>query len=986
MTAVRPWPPEEALARDLRALGLRDVRTGRDERMLYATEASPYQVEPIAVVVLDRPEEAVEVMRYCAGRGLPVLPRGGGTSLNGQTVSEAVVLDFSARCRQVLEVDAARKRCRVEPGVVPDTLNAGLAPLGLMFAPDPNTASHSCIGGLVGNNSAGARSIRYGRCVEHVLGLDIALADGTRMRVEEGSCDRDPRQRTIAEALSRAVRPIAGEIRRRFPTIVRHVDGFNLDLLLDGFERSTPGTFDRVNLAKLVCGSEGTLATILGAELNLVEAPRRTGLAMVGFGSVDESLAALGEMLATGPAAVELVDDTILELARGSLEYARYVELVPKAREGGHLGAVMYVEYFARDEAELEERFAELRRRLPGLPVGEHRDAASMRMAWTLRRACEPLLHALPGVRKPIGFVEDTAVDPARLPAFIAEFKRILARHGTHAAFFAHASVGCLHIRPLLALREPRDRATMLAIADEITDLVVREGGALSGEHGSGRSRTHLLERYFGPEVCRALAGVKRIWDPEGRLNPGNKIPGAPRERMVESLRVLPERNRPLEVASPPTRFRYPHEGGFAAAVEACNGAGLCRRLDAGTMCPSYQALLDERHSTRGRANHLRLALSGQLSASGEAEWNRPEVQETLSLCLSCKACKAECPSGVDVGKLKAEYLARGFERSGVPLRVAALGRFRAAAKLASLAPGIVNAVAKSSLGKALARRIAGIDPRRSLPGFARSALAWSRRRQTAAASSAPRVILLADCFTTYGEPAIARAAIETLEAFGYRVDHLDAGCCGRPQLSLGDLDGARTTIGATAARVATALAARGDEAVAIVALEPSCLSALHDEWRELRGGADPEAAARVAANSFLAEDFLERRWEAHPRRPVIRDDHGPSRLLLHAHCHQKALWGAETSAALLRRLLGPGRFTTLATGCCGMAGSFGFDEGKFDLSMAIAERSLLPALRAEPAATACAPGTSCRHQILDGDGRRAIHPIEAVHAIVAGR
>jgi FAD/FMN-containing dehydrogenase/Fe-S oxidoreductase len=972
----------ETLARDLRALGLRDVRTGRDERMLYATEASPYQVEPIAVVVLDRPEEAVEVLRYCAERRLPVLPRGGGTSLNGQTVNEAVVLDFSARCRRVLEVDAARKRCRVEPGVVPDALNAELAPLGLMFAPDPNTASHSNVGGLIGNNSAGAHSILYGRCVEHVLGLDVALADGTRLRLEEGSCERDPRQRELAAALARAVLPIAGQIRRRFPRIVRHVDGYNLDLLLDQLERSTPGSFDRVNLATLVCGSEGTLATILEAELNLVEAPRRTGLAMVGFASVDDSLAALGEMLATGPAAVELVDDTILGLARKSLEYARYVELVPKA-DRGELGAVMFVEYFARDGAELAERFAELRRRLPGLPIGEHLDAASMRMAWTLRRACEPLLHALPGVRKPIGFVEDTAVDPARLPGFIAEFKRILSGHGTHAAFFAHASVGCLHIRPLLALREPKDRATMLAIGDEITDLVVREGGAISGEHGSGRSRTHLLERYFGPEVCRALAAVKRIWDPEGRMNPGNKIPGAPRERMVESLRVLPERDRPLEVASPSTRFRYPHEGGFAAAVEACNGAGLCRRLDAGTMCPSYQVLLDERHSTRGRANHLRLALSGQLSESGEADWDRTEVQETLSLCLSCKACKAECPSGVDVGKLKAEYLAKGFERTGVPLRVAFLGRFRTLARVASIAPGLVNAVAASGLGKAIARRLAGVDPRRSMPEFASSALGWSRRRVPATGPDAPRVILLADCFTTYGEPQIARAAIETLEAFGYRVDHLDAGCCGRPQLSLGDLDGARATIRGSSERLGAALGVGGNPPVAILALEPSCLSALHDEWQELHGAADEATASRIRANSFLVEDFLERRWDSHPRRPEVRADRGPGRLLLHGHCHQKALWGSDSSAAILRRLLGPDRCTTLATGCCGMAGSFGFDEGKFDLSMAIAGRSLLPALRAEPTATACAPGTSCRHQIRDGDGRRAIHPIEAVHAVV---
>lgn len=975
------------MAEDLRRLGLRDVRFGRSERMLYATEASIYQVEPIGVVVLDRPADAEIAMRYAAERKLPVLPRGGGTSLNGQTVNRAIVLDFSAHCRGILSVDRERRRCRVEPGVVLDQLNEHLKPMGLMYAPDPNTGGHNNIGGMIGNNSAGAHSILYGRTVEHLLGVDAIFPDGTRHRLEEGSCERDPAQRALVRDLAAIVLPLAAEIRRRYPTIIRHVDGYNLDLLLDQLERSTPGTFDRVNLAHLVCGSEGTLATIVEAELALVDAPTRTGLAIVGFDSVDASLEALATMLSTKPAAVELVDDTIIELARRNVEYARYVDLMPQPTSGHPLGAVMYVEYFGHreDDSDIRERFALLAERLPQAPIQEHLDAASMRKAWTLRRACEPLLHGLPGVRKPIGFVEDTAVDPARLPEFIREFKAILAKHGTFAAFFAHASVGCLHIRPLLSLRDGADRARMTAIAEEITDLVLRHGGALSGEHGSGRSRTHLAERYFGRELLDAMRAIKRRFDPDERMNPGNKVGWSDRETMVRALRVLPKPDRPLAidalVPEEETYFRYEREEGFGHAVEMCNGAGLCRRMSAGTMCPSYQATLDERHSTRGRGNHLRLAIGGQLSpdtrtGEGRPGWNDPEVYETLRLCLSCKACKAECPSNVDIAKLKAEYLAQRYRREGMPLQARAFGQVRLLNRMGSLVHGLANRMNGFGPYRLLQEKLLGIDRRRSLPPFGPSALTWHRRR--AARSEGPTVVLFADCFSSWSEPAIARAAIESLEAFGYRVLFENHGCCGRARISMGDLEGGARTAAATARRLHEATERSG--AVAILGLEPSCLSAIVDDWQDLKSGADRALLRGIAERSMLVEAFLDGRWDEHPRRPTLRPPRGET--LFHGHCHQKALWGAESSTRLLGRVCGDG-LRVLRTGCCGMAGSFGFTTDRYDLSMRIGELSLLPEVRARPDAAVCAPGTSCRHQILDGTGRHALHPVEVLRAAI---
>lgn len=976
--------PSEAkrsqIARDLAALIEGDVRFDRHYRMLYATDASLYQVEPIGVVCPRNIAEAEKVLEYCAAHELPVLPRGGGTSLAGQTVNTAVVIDFSAYCRNLLEVNASQRFARVEPGIVLDHLNAQLAPYGLQFGPDVATSSHANIGGMIGNNSAGAYSIMYGRTVEHLLALDVMLADGTKLRLDEGASERDGRVRDLTQRIANVVLPREREIEKRFPKIIRHVDGYNLDLILQQLRDSTPGTFDRVNLAKLICGSEGTLAVTLEATLNLVPQPKRRGLAIVGFADVEQALHSLIAILDTKPAAVELIDDVVIDLALKNTEYQRYVELLPKPPTGT-AGAVLYVAYFADDDLQLQQRFDELQSRFAQQRINCYTDPAAMLQAWKLRKAGEPLLHGLHGPRKPLTFVEDLAVDPHRLADFVRDFRELVKRYGTRAAYYAHASVGCLHIRPLVNIRDERDRIMMQRIAEESADLVMRYGGALSGEHGDGRVRSHLLERYYGKEVCDAFRAIKAIFDPHNRLNPGNIVSPTPDE-MLENLRVKPG-DQFVEVPPVKTYFRYEKEHGFAEAVELCNGAGVCRRMKNGTMCPSYRATLDERHATRGRGNALRLAITGQFSTDGRTPaWNDPDTLETLSLCLSCKACKSECPSNVDIAKLKAEYLAQSYAASGrIPLTARVFGHIRLLNRLGSAMYPIANAVGKFAPMKMIVDRLLGLHPKRALPHFDRSLYRWMASR-TQPNQSAPAVVLFPDCFTVYNEPHIGRAAVLTLEALGYRVVLPKLGCCGRSLISTGLLAQAISTCRRTAQQLLECV--KQEQAVAVVGCEPSCVSAIKDEWLDLDMGIDPDALHELAAITAMVEQFIEAAWERHPRaaeidtRHFARTDSDQPPVLLHAHCHQKALWGEESSSQALARVLGQ-RLRVLDSGCCGMAGSFGYMNDHYDVSIRIGEQSLFGPVRETPEAIVLAPGTSCRQQLHDALGRKAQHPIELI-------
>ncbi len=983
----------DGLGRELAAAVEGEVRLGLHDRMLYATDASLYQVEPLAVVIPASVKDAVRAVQFCASRGLPILPRGGGTSLAGQCTNRAVVIDFSVNCRGVPSVDAGARRCRVEPGVCVDELNERLAPLGLFWPPDPATSRHANVGGCIGNNAAGARSIRYGRTSENLLSIEACLADGTQVRFGPGAARVQPRVADLTGGVVEIVRAQAGLIRERYPKTVRRNAGYGLDEVLRQLDAGVPPL--DVNLAPMLCGSEGTLAVTLGAELLLSPLPVARGLAVVGFASLDEAVEKVAPILALRPTAVELLDDMVLSLARANPGCSRLLDVLPVVN-GVTPAAVLYVEFSAeRDRGEIDAGFAALRGLLPGVPAMLHVEPSAMLRAWALRKAGEPLLHGVPGDRKPVTFVEDNAVPVERLAEFVRRFREIVTRHGTKAAYWAHASVGVLHVRPMIDLHDESDLALLRSIAVEVADLARDLGGVMSGEHGDGRVRSPLIERFYGPELVRAFREVKTLFDPQNLLNPGNIVaplgagdalgrggPGV--ESITEKLRV-----RPIcaDVRAPivDTYFDYAGQHGFGGAVEQCNGAGVCRKKRGGTMCPSYMGTLDERHSTRGRGNALRLAITGQFPGGevGSPAWNDAETLATLDLCLSCKACKAECPSNVDVAKLKAEYLAQGYRaRGGAPFVARVFGRVRELSRVASLTPRLANAVNRTGVARRMAERLLGIDRRRTLPEFAaplhRRVRGRVIRRPDDLRGGAQTVVVFGDCFTLYGERGLGEAAVRVLSAFGYRVALADAGCCGRAMISTGLLEDARTTIDRTINRLLPWL--EDDRAESILVLEPSCLSAIRDDWLSLRTTTPIEVRRRIAAHAVLVEEFLEQRWGNHPNRSEVEAAlaarPGGARMLFHAHCHQKSLWGQESSGALLRRIVGDG-LTTLDAGCCGMAGSFGYTTGRYDLSMRIGELALFPAVRGDPGATVVATGTSCRHQLKDGVGVRALHPVE---------
>jgi FAD/FMN-containing dehydrogenase/Fe-S oxidoreductase len=973
-----------------------EVRAGRHDRMLYSTDASLYQVEPLGVVIPRDLDDLRESVRRCAASRIPILARGAGVSLAGQTVNRAAVLDCSPNLRAISAVDVENRTVHVEPGVVLDELNETIAARGhrLFFAPDVATSRHATIGGMIGNNSAGARSVRYGMTADNVDSIGAIVIDAQGMTHElwfgPGGAALDARVRAITASVVGVIDSVAGEVRARFPKIVRRADGYALDRVLEQIDAARALGGDpvaSVNLAPLLVGSEGTLAVTTGATLRLAALPAARCLAVCAFGSLDAAIAAVNPILATDPTAVELLDDMLMRLAQDNPVQRPNVAMMPTI-DGAPAAAILYVEYFAAQRGEeLDDSLAGLMRIVDPSRCRVFRTPGEMTRAWALRKAGEPLLHGLPGLRKPITFVEDTAVDPSRLPEFVTRFREVVEKHGTSAAYFAHASVGCLHIRPLLNIHDAKDRDTLLAIAVDITDLVVEFGGALTGEHGDGRVRSPLLERYYGGALMGAFREIKAIFDPLGLCNPGNIVGEAPVASITATLRIMPEREM---VAAPeiPTYYDYADQHGLGGAVEQCNGAGVCRKKQGATMCPSYMATLDERHATRGRANALRLAITGQFSADGAPAWDDPETLKTLDWCLSCKACKAECPSNVDVARLKSEYLAqRNRARGRTPLKDRLIANVRTINRLGSLAPAIANLAAGSDALKPLAGRFFGIDPRRSLPPASRP---LDRLIAPILGNTSTRersVAIFADCFTMYSEPGAGVATARLLGALGYRVELAGVGCCGRPGISVGALDIATRQIERTIAKLAPIVNDPACEAVLVC--EPSCLSAMIDDWRSLRLKADRAAIERIAGMAMLPEQFIDERWDGHPTPIAVPAPRGSAlrgSVLLHAHCHQKALLGDDSSAGLLRRIFGEDGCTVLDAGCCGMAGSFGFDAGRFDLSMAIGERVLLPAVRSAPAATTiCAPGASCRHQVRDGAQRHAVHPIEVAAATLLG-
>ncbi len=946
-----------------------DDQEDRHLRMLYATDASMYQVEPLAVRVPRSVDELERIAIDCFARALPVVVRAGGTSLVGQSINRAVVIDCSAHCDRLLDIDESRRSCVVEPGITLAELNALLHDRTngrFFFAPDPASGAQACIGGMIATNAAGARSVRYGRTSEHLLAVDALLTAAGRVRFCRGSSD--PEARRIAREITRIVRAHESLIRQRFPRTPRRNAGYALDDILSQLDDLAHLPDDdtrsaRLDLCPLLAGSEGTLAITLRATLRLTPAPVARTLAVLSYTDIDEAIARVPALLELRPSAIELLDDTVLRLARVNLRTRPMAEHLGAADPS--VGALLLVELQADDDpaeidlAGLGEAGATSRIRV----LDDQRQVAD---AWALRKAGEPLLHAVAGPRKPVSFVEDCAIPVERLSAFVRTCRAIVEEAGTTAAFWAHASVGVLHVRPLVDPRNAHDRAAMVEMAQRICDCARALGGVVSGEHGDGRARSPLLPRYFGPELMRAFRQVREVFDPHGLLNPGNITdPGEPAS-IVTRLRVLPRHGTvPVTSSVVRTRFDFGAEG-FLAAAEACNGAGFCRRRFDGTMCPTYRATREERHSTRGRANALRLALSGQLPHV----LDDPQTLGTLDLCLGCKACKRECPSNVDLARLKSEYLYQSFRvRGGAPLRSRIMGYIPEALRIAGAVPRLSNSLACARSVRILLERLLGLDRRRSLPTLTPSL----KRRWGGNPTSGPRVVLLSDAFTTHTEPWIALAARRVLEAAGQRVQLVCEGDFARAQISLGLLDDAWATIDRTITRLRPLV--DDPDVRALCLLEPSCFSAIHDDWQALRMCTPMPIRSRFRDRVMLIEQFLTTLIEDGLWQPEVRSVGG--RILVHEHCHQQALLGDGSSERLLRRFFGD-RVVLLDSGCCGMAGAFGYVH--YDLSLQVAEQALLPALRGRGENDiVCASGTSCRHQIRDTLGIRAQHPVEII-------
>ncbi|HEV8437166.1 MAG TPA: FAD-linked oxidase C-terminal domain-containing protein [Methylomirabilota bacterium] len=946
------------LERELRRHLEGDVRFDTYSRLLYSTDASMYQVEPIGVVIPRHAGDAQAVIEIANRHHVPLLPRGGGTSLTGQTVNRALVLDFTPHMAGVLEVNQDELWARVEPGLVQDELNHHVRADGLLFGPDTSTSNRATLGGMLGNNSGGSHSIAYGLTIDHVIELHVILADGSRAvfgEVTPAAFEAKTRAPGLEGQIYREVARVRehyrDEIALRFPKHWRRVCGYNLDELV----KDRP-----LNMARLIVGSEGTFVTVVEAKVRLVRRPVKTAVDVIHYRDMQEALESSQAILATGPYAVELTDKMILDLARNNIEQSKRMGFVQ-----GDPAVILIVEYAGESDHEVKSKVETLEalRGRGSFGYASHiaYDAGEQQSIWKLRKAGLGLLLGMKGESKPIAFVEDTAVDPARLPEFVPRFRDIMRKHGAEAAYYGHCSVGCLHIRPVIDLKTPRGLQQVEAMAGEIFDLVLEYGGAISSEHGDGRARSPFLERVYGPKIMQAFRELKAAFDPQNLMNPGNIVdsPG-----VTEHLRYGTQ----YRTWEPPTLLDFSGQGGFAAAVEMCNGVGVCRKKLEGTMCPSYMVTRDEEHTTRGRANALRAVLSGKVPA---ADFAGKRLYEVMDLCLECKGCKAECPSNVDMAKLKYEFLNHYHSVNGLPLRNRLFGRIARFSRLGSSLAPVSNWVAASWPNRLLMQWLAGIDRRRPLPPFARQTFtAWFDGRPARADAPRGQVVLFHDTFVTYNTPEIGQAAVELLEAAGYRVELADKKCCGRPLISKGMLAEAKSHAEWNVAQLGPWVA-RG---VPIVGLEPSCLLTLRDEYVDLLR---TEEARRVARSSFLLEEFLlveRRRGLSLP----FANGGRPRRALLHGHCHQKALVGtAPTVAALTWAGF---EVTEVDSGCCGMAGSFGFEREHYDISVALGNRRLAPAVKAAaPDTEVVAPGISCRQQIQHLTGRRAKHPAEVL-------
>jgi FAD/FMN-containing dehydrogenase/Fe-S oxidoreductase len=939
-----------------------EVRGDRYNRLLYATDASLYQMEPVCVVFPTSAQDVQHIVQVAARARVPVMPRGGGTGLSGQTVNHAIVLDFTRAMANALEFNAEEQWVRVQPGIVLSELNKQAARHGLLYGIDPSTQNRATIGGGVGNNSCGAHSIVYGKTIDNVLGVGAVLSDSTLTSfapVEGGALDAKLDLGGLEGNIYRDLRRIgveqAEEIERRFPKIMRRVSGYNLD---DFVRDSGP-----MDVSRMIVGSEGTLAIVTEAKLRLHKLPKIRGLAAVHFRTVVEAAEGTVAALQHPVASIEMIDNVIIERCRAHAGFRHLADFVE-----GEPGGVLLIEMTADNEAEVVGKLDALKADLDRQHLGYYTltttDAAAQRDIWRMREAGQGLITSVRGPLKASTFVEDAAVAPEKLPEYIKRFQEIVSSNGTEAAYYGHASVGCLHIRPMVNPKTGEGLDRMEKIAREVADLVLEFGGSLSGEHGDGIVRGVFTEHMFGPTLTNAFREVKQTFDPDNLLNPG-KIIDTPGFR--ENLRLEPD----TRAWEPVTHLDFTFEGGLAAAVDQCTGQGACRKMEGG-MCPSYMATMEEEHSTRGRANLLRLAFSGVLPHD---EYTSERMHQALGLCVECKACKAECPTGVDMAKIKYEVLAQTMAKKGVPLRARLFAQINTVSRFTAPFGAVANFVSGIKPARLVMQRVAGIAAERQLPRFASQTFpAWFGKREAVAPGSRGDAVLFHDTFTDYYHPEVGRSAVRILEALGYNVVlAARTGCCGRPAISKGLLPMARRW----AERNVRALLPYTERGVPIVGTEPSCLLTFRDEYPDLLRDEDSRT---LASQTFLLDELIVKLASEEPEQvaAIFRDDLQLD-VLLHAHCHQKAIVGPEPTLRLLN--LVPGYKAMLVeTSCCGMAGSFGFEAEHYEISRAMGSLKLFPAVEAASPDTAIAiTGVSCRQQIGHFTSRTPRHAIEIV-------
>jgi FAD/FMN-containing dehydrogenase/Fe-S oxidoreductase len=962
----------------------------------YATDASIYQIIPLGVFIPRSEADVSAAIGIARELDVPVLARGAGTSQCGQTVGQALVIDNSKYLTKIVDIDAQRRTAVVEPGLVLDQLNARLKPHGLWFPVDVSTSAQATLGGMAGNNSSGSRSIAYGNMVHNVIGMSAWLADGELL---DFGPERTLKGRAldIAKYAEAQAGACAKDIEARWPKVLRRVGGYNLDIFRNQSER--PYTRDdSVNLAHLLIGSEGTLALTRQLTLQLSPLPRHKVLGIVNFPTFQQAMSAPEHIVKLSPSAVELVDRVMIDL---SLDNPAFRDTIRTALIGAP-AAILLVEFADDEEASVRSRLQDLTQLMGdlGLPgsVVQMVETKAQQNLWDVRKAGLNIMMSLRGDGKPVSFVEDCAVPLQHLAEYTEALTELFAKYGTHGTWYAHASVGTLHVRPILDMRAdgPEGGAyKMRAIAQATAGLVKKFKGAYSGEHGDGICRGEWIQWQFGPQINQAFRAIKNHMDPAGLFNPGKIIdpprmddsslfrfppPSAPRRYQTFPLRPVLDwsawnvRNDPVTGNLSPPGTGGDVTGGFAKAVEMCNNNGHCRKVDAGVMCPSYRVTRDERHSTRGRANTLRLALSGQMGADDLVS---EEMHGTMDLCVSCKGCRSECPTGVDMAAMKLEFLAHYKNLQGFSMRDRLIGHLPDYAALASRFAALLNLRDKLPFTAWLSEKFLGFAAARALPVW-RSETFWraadeqlfsdADRTLQAGAANGKAAVFFVDTFNGIFESENALAAARVLKAAGYTLHTIrkEKGhfCCGRTYLSTGMLERAQGKL-AELVEALQPFAARG---IAIVGLEPSCLLTLRDEALKMNLGAAAEA---VCSRATLLEEFIAR--EVRAGRFELEFAEINDRILVHGHCHQKA-FGAIGAVLEVIRLIPGAKPELINSSCCGMAGSFGYEPKHLELSMKMAEMSLLPALRAKPDALVIADGTSCRHQIRDGAGRSAMH------------